>query len=31
VLVADDLAIGHGNFLVRKGWLTYAVISPYDH
>jgi hypothetical protein len=31
VLAADDLAIGHGNFLVRKGWLTYAVISPYDH
>lgn len=31
VLAADGLAIGHGNFLVRKGWLTYAVISPYDH
>ena len=26
----DNLSIGHGNFLVRKGWLTYATISPYD-
>ncbi len=26
----DDLAVGHGNFLVRKGWLTYATISPFD-
>ncbi len=26
----DNLAVGHGNFLVRKGWLTYATISPFD-
>jgi hypothetical protein len=26
----DDLKIGQANFLVRKSWLTYATISPYD-
>lgn len=27
----DNLDVGHGNFLVRENWLTYATISPYDH